>query len=123
MTLPHLFSVDCLLKTAICLGLSLLSLQTATSAEDTIGPPKDTLVVVGGGDHLPTVVPASISRDGRYVDNRNRYRWAWLQRGHRPQTVAPVTLDSRQLESRGPDRGPFSFQVAETGRPHQLNTT
>jgi D-alanyl-D-alanine carboxypeptidase (penicillin-binding protein 5/6) len=37
-----------------------------------------------GDDHLIVVVLGSTSRDGRYVDSKNLYRWAWLQRGHRP---------------------------------------
>lgn len=35
-----------------------------------------------GKDHLLIVVLGSTSKDGRYVDSRNLYRWAWLQRGH-----------------------------------------
>ncbi|HIK94186.1 MAG: cyanophycinase [Pirellulaceae bacterium] len=105
MRLSDLFSTVNPMKSAICVGFCVLCLQTVPSAEDTIGPPQGTLVVVGGDDHPLVVVPGSTSRDGRHVDRRNLYRWAWLQRGHRPQTIAPVTLDSRQLESRGPDRG------------------
>lgn len=35
-----------------------------------------------GDDHLLVVVLGCTSREGRYVDSRNLYRWAWLQRGH-----------------------------------------
>lgn len=35
-----------------------------------------------GDDHLLVVVLGSTSKDGRYVDSRNLYRWAWTQRGH-----------------------------------------
>lgn len=34
-----------------------------------------------GEDHLLVVVLGSTSNEGRYVDSRNLYRWAWLQRG------------------------------------------
>ncbi len=33
-------------------------------------------------DHLLVVVLGATSNEGRYVDARNLYRWAWLQRGH-----------------------------------------
>jgi D-alanyl-D-alanine carboxypeptidase (penicillin-binding protein 5/6) len=36
-----------------------------------------------GTDHLYVVVLGSTSSDGRYVDSRNLFRWAWQQRGHR----------------------------------------
>ncbi len=36
-----------------------------------------------GKDRLLVVVLGSTSRDGRYVDSRNLYRWAWTQRGHK----------------------------------------
>ncbi len=36
-----------------------------------------------GDDHLLMVVLGSESSNGRYVDSRNLYRWAWKQRGHR----------------------------------------
>jgi len=39
---------------------------------------------VRGDDRLLVVVLGSKSREARYVDSRNLYRWAWLQRGHRP---------------------------------------
>jgi D-alanyl-D-alanine carboxypeptidase (penicillin-binding protein 5/6) len=35
------------------------------------------------GDHLLMVVLGSTSKDGRYVDSRNLYRWAWRERGHK----------------------------------------
>lgn len=35
-----------------------------------------------GNDHLFIAVLGSESSDGRYVDTRNLYRWAWQQRGH-----------------------------------------
>ncbi len=38
-----------------------------------------------GGDHLLMVVLGSTSREGRYVDSKNLYRWAWLERGHQPE--------------------------------------
>ncbi|WP_425614041.1 D-alanyl-D-alanine carboxypeptidase family protein [Anatilimnocola sp. NA78] len=36
-----------------------------------------------GKDHLIVVVLGSTSNDGRYVDARNLYRWAWRERGHK----------------------------------------
>jgi D-alanyl-D-alanine carboxypeptidase (penicillin-binding protein 5/6) len=36
-----------------------------------------------GTDHLFVVVLGSTSSDGRYVDARNLFRWAWRERGHR----------------------------------------
>lgn len=36
-----------------------------------------------GEDHLLMVVLGSGSDNGRYVDSRNLYRWAWGQRGHK----------------------------------------
>ena len=35
-----------------------------------------------GADHLVVVVLGSASSAARYVDTRNLYRWAWLERGH-----------------------------------------
>ena len=35
-----------------------------------------------GDDNIYVVVLGSASGDGRYVDARNLYRWAWLQLGH-----------------------------------------
>lgn len=35
-------------------------------------------------DHLIVVVLGSTSTDARYTDSRNLYRWAWLERGHKP---------------------------------------
>lgn len=37
-----------------------------------------------GEDQVIVVVLGSTSADGRYVDSRNLFRWAWLERGHRP---------------------------------------
>jgi D-alanyl-D-alanine carboxypeptidase (penicillin-binding protein 5/6) len=44
------------------------------------------LVATGrrGDDRLLVVVLGSTSDEGRYVDARNLFRWAWLQRGHEP---------------------------------------
>jgi len=36
-------------------------------------------------DHLLMVVLGSASSDCRYIDTRNLYRWAWLNRGHKPE--------------------------------------
>lgn len=36
-------------------------------------------------DSLIVVVLGSTSTDGRYVDTRNLYRWAWRERGHRDE--------------------------------------
>jgi D-alanyl-D-alanine carboxypeptidase (penicillin-binding protein 5/6) len=36
-----------------------------------------------GGDQLIIATLGSESENGRYVDQRNLYRWAWRQRGHR----------------------------------------
>jgi serine-type D-Ala-D-Ala carboxypeptidase (penicillin-binding protein 5/6) len=38
-----------------------------------------------GEDGLIVVVLGASSSDGRYVDTRNLFRWAWLQRGHGPE--------------------------------------
>ena len=38
-----------------------------------------------GEDRLIVVVLGSTSVDGRYVDARNLFRWAWLERGHKPE--------------------------------------
>lgn len=35
-----------------------------------------------GKDHLIIVMLGSTSSDGRYVDSRNLFRWAWRERGH-----------------------------------------
>lgn len=37
-----------------------------------------------GADRLIVVVLGSAGSDGRYVDARNLFRWAWQQREHRP---------------------------------------
>lgn len=37
-----------------------------------------------GDDRLIVVVLGSTSADGRYTDSRNLFRWAWLERGHKP---------------------------------------
>lgn len=38
-----------------------------------------------GADQLIVVVLGTTSNDSRYVDTRNLFRWAWLQRGHKPE--------------------------------------
>ncbi len=38
-----------------------------------------------GEDRLIVVVLGASSADGRYVDTRNLFRWAWLERGHKPE--------------------------------------
>jgi D-alanyl-D-alanine carboxypeptidase (penicillin-binding protein 5/6) len=38
-----------------------------------------------GGDRLIVVVLGSTAADGRYVDARNLFRWAWLESGHKPE--------------------------------------
>lgn len=38
-----------------------------------------------GDDHLIVVVLGSTSVDGRYVDTRNLFRWAWNERGVKPE--------------------------------------
>jgi D-alanyl-D-alanine carboxypeptidase (penicillin-binding protein 5/6) len=35
-----------------------------------------------GDDHLLICVLGAVTDEARYVDSRNLYRWAWLQRGH-----------------------------------------
>jgi D-alanyl-D-alanine carboxypeptidase (penicillin-binding protein 5/6) len=37
-----------------------------------------------GDDRLIVVVLGSTSTDGRYTDSRNLFRWAWVERGHKP---------------------------------------
>src|SRR5207245_3634539 len=44
-----------------------------------------------GSDQLIVVVLGSTSNDGRYVDSRNLFRWAWLERGHQPAPRAKST--------------------------------
>lgn len=39
-----------------------------------------------GKDSLIIVVLGSTSTDGRYVDSRNLYHWAWRERGHQEET-------------------------------------
>ena len=39
-----------------------------------------------GEDRLIVVVLGSATADGRYQDARNLFRWAWLERGHKPET-------------------------------------
>lgn len=55
----------------------------------TTTPAGNCLVASGkrGGDHLLVVVLGSSSVDGRYADTRNLFRWAWLQRGHKPDAA------------------------------------
>lgn len=36
-----------------------------------------------GDDHLLICVLGSTTPEGRYIDTRNLFRWAWVQRGHR----------------------------------------
>jgi D-alanyl-D-alanine carboxypeptidase (penicillin-binding protein 5/6) len=38
-----------------------------------------------GEDRLIVVVLGSTAADGRYVDARNLFRWAWLEKGHKPE--------------------------------------
>jgi D-alanyl-D-alanine carboxypeptidase (penicillin-binding protein 5/6) len=38
-----------------------------------------------GDDRLIVVVLGSTTADGRYLDARNLFRWAWLERGHKPE--------------------------------------
>jgi D-alanyl-D-alanine carboxypeptidase (penicillin-binding protein 5/6) len=40
-----------------------------------------------GKDHLIIVMLGSTSSDGRYVDSRNLFRWAWRERGHSDQSA------------------------------------
>jgi D-alanyl-D-alanine carboxypeptidase (penicillin-binding protein 5/6) len=40
-----------------------------------------------GNDHLIVVVLGSTSAEGRFVDSRNLFRWAWRQRAGKPETV------------------------------------
>ena len=53
----------------------------------TTTPAGNCLVASGrrGDDHLIVVVLGSPSTDGRYVDARNLFRWAWLEQGHKPE--------------------------------------
>jgi D-alanyl-D-alanine carboxypeptidase (penicillin-binding protein 5/6) len=48
------------------------------------------LVATGsaGGDRLVVVVLGSTSADGRYVDARNLFRWAWRERAPKPEAKA-----------------------------------
>jgi D-alanyl-D-alanine carboxypeptidase (penicillin-binding protein 5/6) len=39
---------------------------------------------VRGDDRLIVVVLGATSADARYTDSRNLFRWAWLERGHKP---------------------------------------
>lgn len=38
-----------------------------------------------GSDHLLVVVLGSTSNDSRYIDARNLFRWAWRERGQKPE--------------------------------------
>ncbi len=38
-----------------------------------------------GEDRLIVVVLGATTTDSRYVDARNLFRWAWLERGHKPE--------------------------------------
>lgn len=38
-----------------------------------------------GDDHLLVCVLGSTTPEGRYIDTRNLFRWAWVQRGHRDE--------------------------------------
>ncbi len=38
-----------------------------------------------GEDRLIVVVLGATSTDGKYVDARNLFRWAWLERGYKPE--------------------------------------
>jgi D-alanyl-D-alanine carboxypeptidase (penicillin-binding protein 5/6) len=51
----------------------------------TTTPAGNCLVACGsrGEDRLTVVVLGSTATDGRYVDARNLFRWAWLERGHK----------------------------------------
>jgi D-alanyl-D-alanine carboxypeptidase (penicillin-binding protein 5/6) len=53
----------------------------------TTTPAGNCLVAAGrrGEDRLIVVVLGSTAADGRYVDARNLFRWAWLERGHKPE--------------------------------------
>jgi D-alanyl-D-alanine carboxypeptidase (penicillin-binding protein 5/6) len=42
-----------------------------------------------GEDHLLIAVLGSTSLDGRFIDTRNLFRWAWQQRGHRADSSTP----------------------------------
>lgn len=44
-----------------------------------------------GKDHLLVVVLGSTSNDGRYLDTRNLFRWAWRERGHQPAVKTKVS--------------------------------
>jgi D-alanyl-D-alanine carboxypeptidase (penicillin-binding protein 5/6) len=62
----------------------------------TTTPAGNCLVASGrrGTDHLLVVVLGSASTDGRYADARNLFRWAWRERGHKPEaTPAPKSED------------------------------
>ena len=62
-----------------------------------------------GNDHLIVVILGAQSSDGRYVDARNLFRWAWRKRGH-PEA-------SRKARSLAPDtRAPGSIDIIAS--PH-----
>jgi D-alanyl-D-alanine carboxypeptidase (penicillin-binding protein 5/6) len=54
----------------------------------TTTPAGNCLVACGsrGEDRLIVVVLGSTATDGRYVDARNLFRWAWVERGHKGVT-------------------------------------
>jgi len=53
----------------------------------TTGAAGNCLVASGhhDGDHLLVVVLGCTSNDSRYLDARNLFRWAWRERGHKPE--------------------------------------
>ena len=48
-----------------------------------------------GEDRLIVVVLGSTAADGRYIDARNLFRWAWRERGHKPVGAADPDADDK----------------------------
>ncbi len=58
-----------------------------------------------GSDHLLVVVLGSEASPCRYIDTRNLFRWAWLQRGHKPQAEAAGDGQSPPAQPVAADQG------------------
>lgn len=71
-----------------------------------------------GQDHLLVVVLGASATEARYTDARNLFRWAWLQRGHKPSAAegeeerAVAALQKQGATVRVDDKDPAQPAVA-----------